>query len=203
MTQWWLNKHMLSEFSRASGALNSNLYCTHTMPLSNANSSLSTPVFSLKILVGTPESWWRLCSMQLVVKEEGKYLVSDRLAISSREPYKYVFPFVHTLHGVHLFSFVNKIVLTETQEGVLDSKENSLIALVTAIFVRDTNNSHKYTIRLLYNFTVIYNGIQLPKIWVIFEHAQTVDARLSFPPAHPKKKREPGDEAITYLCLLE
>ena len=32
-----------------------------------------------------------------------------------------------------------------------------------------------------YNNTVIYNGIRLPKIWVLFEHAQTVDTGLFFP----------------------
>ena len=45
---------------------------------------------------------------------------------------------------------------------------------------------------MLYNFTVIYNGILLPKIWVIFEHAQTVDSRLSFPRLPEKEKESLG-----------
>ena len=72
---------------------------------------------------------------------------------------------------------------------MLDSKRE---LTADAVLVRNTNTVASIRIRLLCNFTVIYNGIRLPKIWVIFEHAQTVDTRL---PPIPQRKREPGDEA--------
>ena len=59
---------------------------------------------------------------------------------------------------------------------------------------------------MLYNFTVIYNGILLPKIWVIFEHAQTVDSRLSFPRLPEKEKESLGTRLTltpthTHTCM--
>ena len=56
-----------------------------------------------------------------------------------------------------------------------------------AVSVRNTKTVASIRIRLLYNFTVIYNGIRILKIWVIFEHAQTVDTGLSFSPPIPQE----------------
>ena len=57
-----------------------------------------------------------------------------------------------TIVRVYWSSWVH-LVSVETWEGVLDltAKENCQIMLKTTIFVRDTNNCHKYTIRLLTN----------------------------------------------------
>ena len=70
---------------------------------------------------------------------------------------------------------------------MLDSKRE---LTADAVSVRNTNTVASIRIRLLYNFKIIYNGIRLPQIWVIFEHTQTVDTRLSFPrPFHKEKER--------------
>ena len=67
--------------------------------------------------------------------------------------------------------------------------------------------SRKYTIRLLtstLHFTVIYNGIRLLKVWVVVEHAQTVDTELSFPRSPQKKKKSLGQEArVAWLATIK